>query len=92
MECLRCKSKMRSLGSEKLQLGKSSVIFGVWGNILEGALEVAIFQCGKCGKLEFYSVVDDFDGDRIAQVECQNCGKVHDLDDSKCPYCGERVD
>ncbi len=29
----------------------------------------------------------DADGDRLPQVKCKKCGKEHDFDYPKCPYC-----
>ena len=55
MDCLRCGSPMRFLGSEKIQLGKTGVLTGVWSNIFSGALGVTIYQCSNCGKFEFFS-------------------------------------
>ena len=28
--------------------------------------------------------------DRIAQIPCPSCGKKHDMDYPKCPYCNHR--
>ena len=41
MDCLRCHGEMEHLGQESLQL-------------FSGALEVDIYACRRCGKLEFY--------------------------------------
>ena len=31
---------------------------------------------------------DSKGGINISQVVCKNCGKKHDMDYPKCPYCG----
>lgn len=28
------------------------------------------------------------DGEHIAEVVCPECGRTHDMDYPKCPYCG----
>jgi len=45
---------MLSRGCEQIQLGKTGWFMGSWGNLIAGALEVEVFACGKCGKMEFY--------------------------------------
>ena len=53
LSCLRCSRDMVFLRREHLQLGKTGLFTGDWGNLLAGALDVAILQCPGCGKLEF---------------------------------------
>ena len=88
MECLRCGSPMRSLGSEKIQLGKTGFFTGVWSNIFSGALEVTIYQCTNCGKIEFFNSENNDLTDCIPQRTCPQCGFDHDFDYPKCPKCG----
>ena len=45
MKCLRCGQTLKFLRRENLQLGKTGWITGDWGNLLAGALDVAILQC-----------------------------------------------
>ena len=90
--CLRCGEEMRYIMRERLQLGKTGWFLGDLPNLLSGALEVDIYCCPCCGKMEFYRSADDgpaFDDeeDRIAQVICPSCGGVHDMDYPKCPFC-----
>ena len=40
--CLRCGTSMRFIGQHKLQLGKTSWIFGDLPNLMAGALDVSI--------------------------------------------------
>ena len=44
--------------------------------------------CPKCGKIEFYHTQDE--QSEIAQSICPTCGKKHDCDYPKCPFCGHR--
>ena len=87
MNCLRCGSSMRFLGSEQLQLGKAGLFIGVLSNIFSGALEVNIYQCTKCGKLEFFNT-EEASTDETPQRTCPQCGFEHDFDYPKCPKCG----
>lgn len=52
-DCLRCGTAMHFVGQHKLQLGKTSWIFGDLPNLMAGALDVSIMACPACGKLEF---------------------------------------
>ena len=54
MDCLRCHSEMEHLGQESLQLGQYGFFTGRLSNLFSGALEVDIYACRHCGKLEFY--------------------------------------
>lgn len=53
LSCIRCGSSMAFLKQEKLQLGQTGFFLGDWPNLLAGALEVEIYGCHRCGKLEF---------------------------------------
>lgn len=53
MKCLRCGKVMAFLKQEKLQLGQTGFFLGDWPNLLAGALDVEIYGCDHCGKLEF---------------------------------------
>ena len=90
INCLRCDKPMQFIKRENVQLGRTGWLMGDWGNLLAGALDVAIFTCPECGKLEFYAP-DVPEEDRIAQVACPECGREHDMDDAKCPFCGKRL-
>lgn len=90
MPCLRCGKQMQFLKTEDVQLGRTSILFGDLGNLLAGSLEVEIYICPKCGKLEFYQGPGEAEkqvGSGIAQKICPKCGCEHDLDDPKCPKC-----
>lgn len=95
--CGNCGHGMEYVKTEHMQLGKYSGIFGNWPNWIAGALNVEIWSCPDCGKLDFYwsgppegEREDWEDGDHIAQTTCPACGHVHDLDDPKCPLCGAK--
>ena len=62
------------------------------GGLFSGALEVDIYCCRDCKKLEFYAVeAPEEEEDSIAQVPCPYCGQLHEIDDPKCPHCGQRL-
>ena len=89
MTCSHCGDRMRYARCEKLQLGKTGWILGDLPNLLAGALEVDIYLCPGCGKLEFFlaepaSIEEE---DQIAQITCPQCGRKHDIDYPKCPFC-----
>jgi len=81
---------MASFGVEKIQLGQTGWILGDLSNLISGALEVEIYICKNCGKIEFYYTQPIEEEDDIAQVTCPNCGRKHDLDFPKCPFCNYR--
>ena len=83
--CLRCEREMHHHRREKLQLGQTGWILGDIPTLLAGAMEVDIYSCPKCGKLEFY--LTDGEEDKMPQKQCPNCGKWHDFDYPKCPFC-----
>lgn len=93
LNCLRCGQTMKFLMRENLQLGKTGWITGDWGNLLAGALDVAVLQCPGCGKLEFFRgdfALEESAEEPLAQVTCPNCGVRYDFDYPKCPVCGTK--
>ncbi len=78
---------MKFLARERLQLGKTGWILGDLPNLLSGALDVYIYICPDCGKLEFFSAADDTEEDELPQRKCPSCGTTHDFDYPKCPRC-----
>ncbi len=87
LDCLRCQVPLAFIKTEKLQLGQTGWILGDLPNLVSGALEVDIYSCPKCGKLEFYQA-DSVGGESaIPQVQCPKCGRMHDFDYPKCPFC-----
>jgi len=45
---------MQSRGLKQVQLGKFKIATGPLSNLIQGALEVEIFTCANCGKVDFY--------------------------------------
>ena len=87
MSCLRCGEEMQYLSREKLQLGKTGWVLGDLPNLLSGALEVQIYVCPKCRKLEFFLADNETIDDETPKKTCPDCGTVHDFDYPKCPNC-----
>ena len=88
LQCLRCGQKMNYIRTEKLQLGQTSWILGDLPNLLSGAMEVDIYACTGCGKIEFFLADGSTsNGEDLPQKQCPRCGKWHDFDYPKCPFC-----
>ena len=83
--CLRCGKKMTYIKAEKIQLGQTGWILGDLPNLVAGAMEVDIFSCPVCGKPEFFLAGAKEEG--LMQKQCPHCGKWHDFDYPKCPFC-----
>ena len=84
LTCVRCGTHMHHFGRKQLQLGENE--------LASGALEVDMYFCPQCGKLEFFRA-DTEAGDRpLPQVTCPSCGQKHNLYDARCPFCGHRYD
>ena len=93
INCLRCQGTMEYVGRENLQLGRTGWILGDLPNLLAGALNVDIYLCPKCGKLEFFH--SNFEGEpnryrdeALPEKQCPSCGLSIDFDYPKCPCCG----
>lgn len=79
IKCLRCNNKMNVAKGLQLRVGEKSILL----HRLPDGIEVDVYQCTNCGKLEFFSNKDDL----ITNIECPSCGKTHDKDYPKCPFC-----
>ena len=97
MQCPRCGNEMNHIKREKLQFGQTGWILGDLPNLIAGALEVDIFCCSGCGKLEFYRAdmyaertfaSNQHEPSDLPQRTCPNCGILHDFDYPMCPVCG----
>ena len=94
LKCLRCDRSMEFLGREKLQLGQYGVLLGHIPNLIDGALELDLWSCPECGKVEMFrpefskGQATNYTEPGLPQVRCPNCGNQHDFDYPKCPYCG----
>lgn len=90
---LRCGADMDCLGREKVQLGEAGFLLGDLPHLIAGALELEIYACPDCGKVEFYrpkltrGALSGFSHPDLLQRKCPNCGESHDFDYPKCPYC-----
>lgn len=85
--CLRCHIQLRYIDDYKLQLGQTGWLLGDLPNLIAGAMDVAVYSCPECGKIEFYQTVSEGAENEIAQLKCPQCGKTHDMDYPKCPFC-----
>ncbi len=81
--CLRCKTKMNHTGAHKIQLGETGWVLGDLPNLLAGAMEVDIYSCPDCGKIEFFQSEQE----NCIIRKCPNCGQRHEFDYPKCPFC-----
>ena len=45
---------MEHLSDEEIQLGRQSFLLGSLSNLLSGSLNVKIYVCPNCKKLEFF--------------------------------------
>jgi len=89
LKCLRCGAEMLYYSSEQLQLGQTGWILGDLPNLLAGSLEVQIYLCPTCRKLEFFAGRQEApDEEPLPQKNCPQCGTRHDFDYPKCPACG----
>jgi hypothetical protein len=54
--CLRCGSPIQSMGIEEFRVGGTTggwkLLFGEWAELGEGKLNLELFACGSCGKVE----------------------------------------
>ena len=91
MNCLRCGEPMQLIRREHLQLGETSWLLGSLPNLAAGGLDVEIYVCPSCGKLEFFRADEETESG-LPQVKCPSCGRSHDFDYPKCPFCGHRYD
>jgi len=84
---------MEFVKREHVQLGKTTFLGGDWSNLWAGALDVAIFACPECGKLELFrgdyyeEQAQQEEQSGIAKTTCLTCGTKYDLDDPQCPRC-----
>ena len=112
LKCLRCGADLRFGMQQKFQMGEAGFLTGDWPHILAGALELEVWFCPDCGKVEFFTPgsrrraakqeegesfdfveamvnesIDSIGDDGMPQKKCPTCGREHDFDFPKCPYC-----
>ncbi|MBQ4600371.1 MAG: hypothetical protein IJB17_01915 [Oscillospiraceae bacterium] len=84
---------MDCLGRDKLQMGEAGFFLGDLPHLFKGAIELEMYACPQCGKMEFYRPVftkgelDGYSHHDLPQKQCPKCGETHDFDYPKCPYC-----
>ncbi len=83
--CLRCGCEINRIKRQKLPLGQTGWILGDLPNLFAGAMEVDIYSCPDCGKIEFF--LADAEEEGLPQKRCPKCGKQHDFDYPRCPFC-----
>ena len=89
--CSNCGRALRFMKREDLQLGRTGWILGDLPNLFAGALDVEIWACPDCGKLEFYLArQEEGEESGIARVKCPRCGQSYEMDSPKCPHCGAK--
>lgn len=72
--CTACGSTTSKIASEK--------------HLVED-IDMDLYYCEKCGKIEFYK--SNFKEKQINYIECENCGNMIDDSEKLCPYCDEVV-
>ncbi len=94
LKCLRCGEAMEFGMTERFQLGQTGLLLGDIPNIVAGSLELDVYFCPSCGKVEFYTPKSirkengRYSNSDLPQRECPRCGSRHDFDYPKCPDCG----
>ena len=90
IQCLRCDRPMNLIKQEHLFLGKVGVQFGDLHYTPSRGLDVEVWCCPECGKLELFrrQKQEQEHEEGIAQTACPVCGIRYDLDSPKCPVCG----
>lgn len=95
MRCLRCGNRMIYSGTHDIQLGRTGWLLGDLPNLMAGSLEVDIYVCKHCNKLEFFNkseLSEEENETKLPQKQCPKCGKLQDFDYPKCPFCDYRYE
>ena len=96
MNCLRCGRQMRYIKRENLQLGQTGWVLGDLPNLIAGSLELEIYICPQCGKVEFFTPEQST---AYSHNVCPGCNKVEfylaetveeELPQKQCPNCGKK--
>ena len=82
MNCLRCGTEMVRLGMREFQLGRETRF--VDSHRWEGSMELEVFGCPSCGKVEFFSEKTQ---EWAAEYECPVCHARYPRDAERCPKC-----
>lgn len=97
LNCLRCGREMNYARREKIQLGEQGVLSSHWAHLMAGALEVDIYYCAGCGKLEFYAPAQPRNGKQedssVSEEDFpESDGAEYSYSQppqEKCPRCGK---
>ncbi len=94
--CLRCGGAMEPAKRDGIQIGRTGRIFSSLGNLFSGSLDVEIYICSACGKIELYTAVTERaallqDAPNSKEIYCPNCGTAYFSPLSPCPACGYRL-
>ena len=105
-KCLRCDAAMKFGMQQKFQMGQTSLVLGDWPNLLAGALELEVWFCPKCGKVEFFvpgsanrhehnqEPTQTAEFDFVGSVVSEGIDAVspEGMPQKKCPTCGRAHD
>ena len=81
-------------GAHRLQLGQKG-FFLVTGNAFAPYMEVAVYECARCGKIEFYNNDTNLEPAEDAPEECEADELPRGADGTPqkaCPRCGKAHD
>ena len=96
LNCLRCGTGMQFIRREKFQLGQTGWVLGDLPNLFAGAMEIEIYVCPKCGKLEFFQPGSDKFAGTADEAKTGSGYLPPDapggLPRKKCPVCGAVLD
>ena len=88
MVCTKCGTEMLFLGRESIQLGETTWFLGDLGNLLSGSLNVEIYRCPNCRKLDFYDwETNEQESKQDDMIVCPKCGASHGKYLTNCPEC-----
>lgn len=100
LNCLRCGGDMKFGLRQHFQMGKAGFFSGDWPHLLAGALELDVYFCPDCGKVEFFTPdspqtapeMEEFDF--VASMVNQDIDAVSadGMPQKKCPVCGRNHD
>ena len=68
LRCLRCSQPMADYGPLTFKLGEETYFFSDWNRLMSGSLEMEMYRCVSCGKVEFFipdgAALETLAGDR----------------------------
>ena len=60
IECVRCRTEMKSLGQIPIRVGGTSggwhLLLGEWADMTEGVLPLDVYRCDTCTRVEFFDL------------------------------------